>query len=120
METSNGACIAYGEISDRNKAYKVDILETIPVWAGNHKVETPKPKYIGETLLSFFTQKALNDKKEEINVEAAIDAFDFYSQKCHFEQEDDAEYKFTLKKENFSKLLEQNRKHTNRNIDFIS
>jgi len=120
METPNGSCIAYGEISNRDNTYKLEILETIPIWTSKNKHETPKPKYIGETLMSFFTKKALNDGKEKINVESAIDAFDFYSQKCHFEQEEnEAEYKFTLKKGNFQKLLEQNEQHTKGSINLI-
>ncbi len=115
IENQYGECLGYceyGENKDKNTLY---LLETHPKHQ-NQNVKR-KLKYIGETLLAFLAKMSVAKDGDFEVYYVAKDARDFYA-KCGFLGLTDS--KIIVKDKNIlQKLINQNTRHTKKEIELI-
>ncbi|MBR1617377.1 GNAT family N-acetyltransferase [bacterium] len=106
-------CFGFMAIRKNNKTHELDInlIETNPKFQGDSIKEV---KYLGETMLSYLAQYVQNQNLKGVIVKFwDKNAQNFYTQKCGFE----GDKILVLNKDNCSKLVSQNEKHTGIKID---
>lgn len=117
IETKNGECIGCFSLVDKGMTYCVELLETAPKYQNNKK--NSKYQYIGETLLSFVAKLAKQNGRKEVYLDSAYSAIDFYKNHCFFKNVEFLSNEMHLNRKNFDKLIEQNAKHTGKNIEIV-
>lgn len=119
LESLNGDCLGFSEIEyGTNSVNEVLFLETVPTQNFSSR-EKSSFKYIGETLLSFLVKKSKEQKAKRVELQATVASINFYKNKCFFrtpKKETDPLY---LLKRDFSKLINQNEKHTQSSIELV-
>ncbi len=118
LETQDGDCLGYSEISYGKNSNEILFLETVPTENFSSR-EKSSFKYIGETLLSFLVKQSKLQKVKSIELQATVASINFYKDKCFFrvpKKEVDPLY---LTKNDFSKLIKQNERHTKSTIELV-
>ena len=116
LEDKYGKCIGAAEITEKDSAFEIDILETAPKF--ENKRSDSSIKYIGETMVSFVTKLAEAAKKKMVVVHSSSNAVDFYSKHCHMNYNDKNKY-FYLPAYKYGNLLLQNEGHTGKKINIV-
>lgn len=121
MEDKNNNCLGYMKIKDDSElsgSQDVEYIETNPKYVNYHGQSDKK--YIGETLLAFLAKfYGQNDSDAIVVKTPTLPAEDFYIDKCCFVRQVDDEPPVTLTKQKFNELLEQNKNHTNTEIEMV-
>ena len=121
IETKNsdflGFCQIFDdEIKNQDELF-IGFLETVPTATQKPRKFNQKYKYVGETMLAFLTKIAQKENKSSITASPILEAKKFYTRKCFFDKK--SFYGVSLPSKNFNKLCEQNKSHTNSDIEIL-
>lgn len=121
IETKNGDFLGFSQVFDdeikNQDELFIGFLETVPTSTKIRRRFNQEYRYVGETMISFLTKIAQQQGKKSITASPISEAKKFYTKKCFFDKK--SLYGVSLPHKNFSKLCEQNKNHTNSEIEIL-